>query len=166
MYPNGKTTSIGVVYERFFGLEIFFPLEIYHSDFLTTLPNTVDTHKSMQRERPDTLQEHDLCTQIRHEEAKCLGYCALEVLQIDRRQRLASLHERQDILHADGLEPLQTIHASPAIMASQLGILHRRKLRIDSRFRQNEHPAPPPTSAQSPAPQPAHPHPSASHERY
>ncbi|KAH6860693.1 Arp2/3 complex subunit, actin nucleation center [Alternaria novae-zelandiae] len=42
-YPNGKTTSVDVGYERFLAPEIFFNPEIYSSDFLTPLPTIVDT---------------------------------------------------------------------------------------------------------------------------
>jgi actin-related protein 3 len=42
-YPNGKTTSVDVGYERFLAPEIFFNPEIWSSDFLTPLPNIVDT---------------------------------------------------------------------------------------------------------------------------
>ncbi|KAF2723863.1 putative arp3, actin-related protein 3 [Polychaeton citri CBS 116435] len=41
-YPNGKTTSVDVGYERFLAPEIFFNPEIYSSDFLTPLPTIVD----------------------------------------------------------------------------------------------------------------------------
>ncbi|CAI9633592.1 actin-related protein 3 [Alternaria burnsii] len=42
-YPNGKTTTVDVGYERFLAPEIFFNPEIYSSDFLTPLPTIVDT---------------------------------------------------------------------------------------------------------------------------
>jgi actin-related protein 3 len=42
-YPNGKTATVDVGYERFLAPEIFFNPEIYSSDFLTPLPNIVDT---------------------------------------------------------------------------------------------------------------------------
>lgn len=41
--PNGTSTVIDVGYERFLAPEIFFNPEIYSSDFLTPLPNIVDT---------------------------------------------------------------------------------------------------------------------------
>lgn len=41
-YPNGKTTTVDVGYERFLAPEIFFNPEIYSSDFLTPLPTIVD----------------------------------------------------------------------------------------------------------------------------
>lgn len=40
---NGKTSVVDVGYERFLAPEIFFNPEIYSSDFLTPLPNIVDT---------------------------------------------------------------------------------------------------------------------------
>jgi actin-related protein 3 len=42
-YPNGKTVEVDVGYERFLAPEIFFNPEIYSSDFLTPLPNIVDS---------------------------------------------------------------------------------------------------------------------------
>lgn len=42
-YPNGKSVSVDVGYERFLAPEIFFNPEIYSSDFLTPLPTIVDT---------------------------------------------------------------------------------------------------------------------------
>jgi len=42
-YPNGKSVQVDVGYERFLAPEIFFNPEIYSSDFLTPLPNIVDT---------------------------------------------------------------------------------------------------------------------------
>lgn len=42
-YPNGKSAIVDVGYERFLAPEIFFNPEIYSSDFLTPLPNIVDT---------------------------------------------------------------------------------------------------------------------------
>ena len=42
-YPNGRSVSVDVGYERFLAPEIFFNPEIYSSDFLTPLPNIVDT---------------------------------------------------------------------------------------------------------------------------
>src|ERR1700742_4876508 len=42
-YPNGKSVVVDVGYERFLAPEIFFNPEIYSSDFLTPLPNIVDT---------------------------------------------------------------------------------------------------------------------------
>jgi len=42
-YPNGKSSIVDVGYERFLAPEIFFNPEIYSSDFLTPLPNIVDT---------------------------------------------------------------------------------------------------------------------------
>ncbi|EUC46474.1 hypothetical protein COCMIDRAFT_25553 [Bipolaris oryzae ATCC 44560] len=42
-YPNGRTASVDVGYERFLAPEIFFNPEIYSSDFLTPLPTIVDT---------------------------------------------------------------------------------------------------------------------------
>lgn len=42
-YPNGKSVVNEVGYERFLAPEIFFNPEIYSSDFLTPLPNIVDT---------------------------------------------------------------------------------------------------------------------------
>ncbi|KAF2149077.1 actin-related protein Arp2/3 complex, subunit Arp3 [Myriangium duriaei CBS 260.36] len=42
-YPNGKQSIVDVGYERFLAPEIFFNPEIYSSDFLTPLPNIVDT---------------------------------------------------------------------------------------------------------------------------
>jgi len=41
--PNGKTVVVDVGPERFLAPEIFFNPEIYSSDFLTPLPNIVDT---------------------------------------------------------------------------------------------------------------------------
>jgi actin-related protein 3 len=40
---NGKSVTVDVGYERFLAPEIFFNPEIYSSDFLTPLPNIVDT---------------------------------------------------------------------------------------------------------------------------
>jgi actin-related protein 3 len=40
---NGKSVQVDVGYERFLAPEIFFNPEIYSSDFLTPLPNIVDT---------------------------------------------------------------------------------------------------------------------------
>lgn len=42
-HPNGRSVSVDVGYERFLAPEIFFNPEIYSSDFLTPLPNIVDT---------------------------------------------------------------------------------------------------------------------------
>jgi actin-related protein 3 len=42
-YPNGRNAVVDVGYERFLAPEIFFNPEIYSSDFLTPLPNIVDT---------------------------------------------------------------------------------------------------------------------------
>ncbi|KAF7186164.1 Actin-related protein 3 [Pseudocercospora fuligena] len=42
-YPNGRSAMVDVGYERFLAPEIFFNPEIYSSDFLTPLPNIVDT---------------------------------------------------------------------------------------------------------------------------
>jgi len=42
-YPNGRSATVDVGYERFLAPEIFFNPEIYSSDFLTPLPNIVDT---------------------------------------------------------------------------------------------------------------------------
>jgi len=42
-YPNGRSATVDVGYERFLAPEIFFNPEIYTSDFLTPLPNIVDT---------------------------------------------------------------------------------------------------------------------------
>ncbi|KAJ9632321.1 Arp2/3 complex subunit, actin nucleation center [Taxawa tesnikishii (nom. ined.)] len=42
-HPNGKSVVVEVGYERFLAPEIFFNPEIYSSDFLTPLPNIVDT---------------------------------------------------------------------------------------------------------------------------
>ena len=42
-HPNGRTVNVDVGYERFLAPEIFFNPEIYSSDFLTPLPNIVDT---------------------------------------------------------------------------------------------------------------------------
>lgn len=41
--PGGRTVKVDVGYERFLAPEIFFNPEIYSSDFLTPLPNIVDT---------------------------------------------------------------------------------------------------------------------------
>jgi len=41
-YPNGKSVTVDVGYERFLAPEIFFNPEIYSSDFLTPLPTIVD----------------------------------------------------------------------------------------------------------------------------
>lgn len=41
-YPNGKSATVDVGYERFLAPEIFFNPEIYSSDFLTPLPTIVD----------------------------------------------------------------------------------------------------------------------------
>ena len=43
VYPNGKKVAVDVGYERFLAPEIFFNPEIHSSDFLTPLPNIVDT---------------------------------------------------------------------------------------------------------------------------
>jgi actin-related protein 3 len=42
-FPNGKSVTVDVGYERFLAPEIFFNPEIYSSDFLTPLPTIVDT---------------------------------------------------------------------------------------------------------------------------
>src|SRR3978361_1396739 len=42
-YPNGRSVTVDVGYERFLAPEIFFNPEIYSSDFLTPLPTIVDT---------------------------------------------------------------------------------------------------------------------------
>lgn len=42
-HPNGRQSIVDVGYERFLAPEIFFNPEIYSSDFLTPLPNIVDT---------------------------------------------------------------------------------------------------------------------------
>lgn len=42
-YANGKSAMVDIGYERFLAPEIFFNPEIYSSDFLTPLPNIVDT---------------------------------------------------------------------------------------------------------------------------
>ncbi|KAK0282023.1 Actin-related protein 3 [Friedmanniomyces endolithicus] len=41
--PGGRSVTVDVGYERFLAPEIFFNPEIYSSDFLTPLPNIVDT---------------------------------------------------------------------------------------------------------------------------
>jgi actin-related protein 3 len=41
--PNGRSVNIDIGYERFLAPEIFFNPEIYSSDFLTPLPEVVDT---------------------------------------------------------------------------------------------------------------------------
>lgn len=41
--PGGRQATVDVGYERFLAPEIFFNPEIYSSDFLTPLPNVVDT---------------------------------------------------------------------------------------------------------------------------
>lgn len=40
---GGRSVTVDVGYERFLAPEIFFNPEIYSSDFLTPLPNVVDT---------------------------------------------------------------------------------------------------------------------------
>ena len=42
-HPNGRSVSIDIGHEQFLAPEIFFNPEVYSSDFLTPLPNIVDT---------------------------------------------------------------------------------------------------------------------------
>lgn len=43
MYANDVCHSVDIGYERFLGPEVFFNPEIFSSDFLTPLPQIVDT---------------------------------------------------------------------------------------------------------------------------
>jgi actin-related protein 3 len=67
-YPNGKTTSVDVGYERFLAPEIFFNPEIYSSDFLTPRLSTTSF-----RPRPSMCEEDFTRT-----------LCFLEVLRCTR----------------------------------------------------------------------------------